>query len=135
MAYIRQRITIINISKPSESNINKELQWIGNSLGLFNMRDKDKSRFRLFIELLKSAKQNSPISSDELVEKLGITRGTVIHHLNKLMESGLVIHQRRRYILRVDILASLIEEVEKDFERTFDIIIEVAKDVDDKMKD
>jgi|SRR3989338_1643212 len=135
MAYIRQRITIINISKPSESNINKELQWIGNSLGLFNMRDKDKSRFRLFIELLKSAKQNSPISSDELVEKLGITRGTVIHHLNKLMESGLVIHQRRRYILRVDSLASLIEEVEKDFERTFDIIIEVAKDVDDKMKD
>ena len=135
MAYVRQRITIINISKPSESNINKELQWIGNSLGLFNMRDKDKSRFRLFIELLKSAKQNSPISSDELVEKLGITRGTVIHHLNKLMESGLVIHQRRRYILRVDSLASLIEEVEKDFERTFDIIIEVAKDVDDKMKD
>ena len=134
MAYVRQRITIINISKPSESNINKELQWIGNSLGLFNMRDKDKSCFRLFIELLKSAKQNSPISSDELVEKLGITRGTVIHHLNKLMESGLVIHQRRRYILRVDSLASLIEEVEKDFERTFEVIIEVAKDVDDKMK-
>jgi len=134
MAYVRQRITLITISKPSESNINKELQWIGNSLGLFNVRDKDKSCFRLFIELLKSAKQNNPISSDELVEKLGITRGTVIHHLNKLMESGLVIHQRRRYILRVDSLASLIEEVEKDFERTFDVIIEVAKDVDDKMK-
>ena len=48
------KITIIRIRKPAQSNINKELQWLGSSLGLFGLRDKDKSCFRIFIELIKS---------------------------------------------------------------------------------
>ena len=92
MAFIRQRITIINIRKPKEQNINEELQWFGTSLGLFNLRDKDKSCFRVFIELLKSAKQKQIVTSDELASKLGLSRGTIIHHINKLLESGLVVH-------------------------------------------
>ena len=54
MAIIRQRITIINVRKPALRTINDELQWLGSSLGLFNLRDKDKSCFRIFIELLKN---------------------------------------------------------------------------------
>ena len=68
MVYIRQKITIVSIKKPSQRNINQELQWLGSSLGLFNMRDKDKSCFRVFIELLKSAKSGHPLSSDEIAE-------------------------------------------------------------------
>jgi hypothetical protein len=44
-----QKITIVNVRRPSERNINHELQWLGTSLGLFNLRDKDKSCFRLFL--------------------------------------------------------------------------------------
>ena len=86
MAFIRQRITIVQIRKPAEHNVNQELQWFGTSLGLFNLRDKDKSTFRLFIELLKSAKANHMLTSDELAAKLALSRGTIIHHINKLME-------------------------------------------------
>ena len=130
MAYIRQRITIVNIRKPTERNINQELQWLGTSLGLFNPRDKDKSCFRTFIELLKSAKAKQTLTSDELAERLKLSRGTIIHHINKLMEAGLVIHEGNTYILRVDTLRSLIEEVEKDFRRTAEDLKEVAKEVD-----
>ena len=98
MVYIRQKITIVTTRRPFEKNINHELQWLGSSLGLFNLRDKDKSCFRVFIELLKSAKHDNMMSSDELSDKLGLTRGTVIHHLNRLMETGIVIHEGRRYI-------------------------------------
>jgi len=56
MAYIRQKITIISMNRPAQKNINQELQWFGSSLGLFNLRDKDKSTFRVFIELLKATK-------------------------------------------------------------------------------
>ncbi len=60
MHYVSQRITIINIRKPAERSINQELQWLGTSLGLFNLRDKNKSCFRIFIDLLKAAKNKSP---------------------------------------------------------------------------
>ncbi|MBI2660474.1 winged helix-turn-helix transcriptional regulator [Candidatus Woesearchaeota archaeon] len=133
MVFIRQRITIVNIRKPAEHNVNQELQWFGSSLGLFNLRDRDKSTFRLFIELLKSAKSNNQLTSDELAARLDLSRGTIIHHINKLMESGLVIHEGNRYILRVDNLKALIEEVEKDIKRACDDLKEVAKEIDDRL--
>ena len=133
MVYIRQRITIINIRKPAEQNVNQELQWFGSSLGLFNLRDKDKSCFRLFIELLKSAKTHQTLTSDEVAAKLDLSRGTIIHHINRLMESGLVIHEGNSYILRVENLKSLIDEVEKDIKRACDDLKEVAKEIDGRL--
>ena len=133
MVYIRQRITIINIRKPREHNLNHELQWLGSSLGLFNLRDKDKSCFRVFIELLKSAKLKRTLTSDELALRLSLSRGTIIHHVNKLMESGIVIHEGNRYILRVENLQSLIDEVEKDIKRACDDLREVAKEIDNRL--
>ena len=133
MVYIRQRITIINIRKPAEHNVNQELQWFGSSLGLFNLRDRDKSTFRLFIELLKSAKERETLTSDELGTRLSLSRGTIIHHINKLMESGLVIHEGNRYTLRVENLQTLINEVEKDIKRACDDLKEIAKEIDKKL--
>ena len=127
---VMTRITIIRISKPAKKDINSELQWLGNSLGLFSSRDKDKSCFRIFIELLKSAKQHKPLSSDDLAEKLNLTRGTIIHHIDKLMDSGLVKHEKNKYLLRVEKLSNLIEEVEKDLQRTCRNLREVAHDID-----
>ncbi len=133
MAYIIQKITIVNIKKPIEHNINQELQWLGSSLGLFNLRDKDKSCFRVFIELLKSAKAKRTLTSDELALKLSLSRGTIIHHLNRLIEGGLVIHEGNRYTLRVENLKSLIEEVEKDIKRACEDLKEIAKEIDQRL--
>ncbi|MBS3096177.1 winged helix-turn-helix transcriptional regulator [Candidatus Woesearchaeota archaeon] len=133
MVFIRQRITIVNIRKPAERNVNQELQWLGSSLGLFNLRDKDKSTFRVFIELLKSAKKHETLTSDELAARLDLSRGTIIHHINKLIEHGLVIHEGNRYILRVDNLKNLIEELEKDLRRACDDLKDVAKEIDERL--
>lgn len=130
---IRQRITIIRTRKPLTANINDELQWIGSSLGLFNLRDRDKSCFRLFIELLKCAKMKTPITSDELADRLGLSRGTVIHHMNKLMDSGLVVHENNRYILRVNNLRELIDEVEMDIDRACRDLRDIAKEIDQRL--
>ena len=125
-----QRITIFNIRKPIERNINEELQWLGSSLGLFNLRDKDKSCFRVFIELIKNAKFGKPLSSDEIAYRLGLSRGTVIHHINKLIDAGIVLQAERGYILRVSTLRELIDEVEKDLRRTCDELKEMAEEID-----
>ena len=129
MRYL-QRITITSVRKPVQKNVNQELQWLGSSLGLFNLRDKDKSCFRVFIELIKNAKLGKPLSSDEIAYSLGLSRGTVIHHLNKLLDSGIAVEAERGYILRVSNLRGLINEVEKDLERTLDELREMAEEID-----
>ena len=133
MRFISQRITIINIRKPAEKSINQELQWLGTSLGLFNLRDKNKSCFRIFIELIKSAKTKTPLTSDQIAENLILSRGTVIHHVNRLLEAGLIIHDGNKYLLRVDNLSELIEEVEKDIQRTLSDLREVAGNIDSRL--
>tara|TARA_Y100000310_G_C20698749_1_gene827737 strand:- start:3676 stop:4086 length:411 start_codon:yes stop_codon:yes gene_type:complete len=125
-----QRITIIKSNRPVVHDINEQLQWLGSSLGLFNLRDKDKSCFRIFIELLKSAKKKISLSSDELASKLSLSRGTVVHHLNKLMQAGIVVHDQGKYILRVENLEVLIDELQKDIKRTTEDLKDIAKEID-----
>jgi predicted transcriptional regulator len=133
MRFISQRITIVNIRKPVERNINQDLQWIGSSLGLFNLRDKDKSCFRIFIELIRATKAKKSLSSDEISGLLNLTRGTVVHHLNHLMDAGLVVHDGNAYSLRVDNLTDLIDELEKDIQRTLNDLREAAKNIDTRL--
>jgi len=127
---LKKRMTIIKLDKPNDKDINKILQWFGNSLGLFNARDKDKSCFRIFIELLKASKINEPLSSDEIARKLELSRGTVVFHVNKLVDSGLVVAARRRYMLRVSCLSELVEEVHRDVSEACRDLRDVAEEID-----
>jgi predicted transcriptional regulator len=128
-----QRITIINTRKPTELNIHQKLQWLANSLGLFNLRDKENSCFRLFIELLKASKKNESLSSDELALRLNLSRGTIVHHLKKLIEAGIVISDQNKYYLRVDNLKDLVTEIEKDITRTLDDLKKTAAEIDNQI--
>ena len=121
---------MIRIPKPRSSDVNIELQWLGNSLGLFNDRDKDKSCFRIFITLIKAAKHERNLSSDQIAEHLNLSRGTVVHHVNKLMSSGLVLRERQGYVLRINKMESLVSELQRDMERMCSNLRTVAKEVD-----
>ncbi|MCK4589469.1 MAG: winged helix-turn-helix transcriptional regulator [Nanoarchaeota archaeon] len=127
---MEKRITLIRIPKPTSSDVNIELQWLGNSLGLFNDRDKDKSCYRIFVTLIKAAKHERPLSSDQMAEHLNLSRGTVIHHMNKLMSSGLVLRERQGYVLRINKMESLIVELQRDMERMCSNLKTVAKELD-----
>lgn len=129
-----QRITIIRVSRPRQHNVNDELKWLGHSLGLFTERDKDSSLYRLFVELIKSRRGNKLLTSDELAHRVGLSRGTVVHHLNKLLESGIVVSERNRYVLRVGNLEVLIEELRKDVRRTLDDLKAIAKQIDEELE-
>ncbi len=128
-----QKITIIRVPRPSNRTINTDLQWLGTSLGMINLRDKDKSCFRIFIELLKASKTHTMLSSDELALKLNLSRGTVIHHLTKLINSGIAISYKNRYQLRVTDLSALIEEIERDLLQTLEELKKTALNIDEKL--
>ena len=127
-----KRVTVVKIRRIQEGNINADLQWLGNSLGLFGLRDRDSSCFRIFITLVK--KSNLPLSSDEIAEKLNLSRGTVVHHLIKLMDSGIVVREKEGYLLREQSLLRLIDDLRHDNDSLFSELKEVAKEIDNKIR-
>ena len=124
-----RRIIIIRKEKPILDR-DKELQWISDSLGLFNERDKERSCYRIFVELLKEKK---PLRSDDIALNSRLSRGTVVFHLNKLMDSGLVINEENKYKLREKKVSYLIKKLRKDVLTTLKEIEEIAKDFETKL--
>ena len=130
---MKQKLMFIKVRRVSTDNINNELQWLGNSLGLFGLRDKDSSCFRVFITLIKKAKRNQPMSSDMIAEQLHLTRGTVVHHLTKLMDSGIVIREKEGYLLRENSLEQVIKDLRKDMDIMLEELNQVAKEIDQRI--
>ena len=128
------KITIIKVRRGDGDNVNNELQWVGNSLGLFNLRDRDSSCFRIFISLVKTARRNEHLSSDLIADRLNLTRGTVVHHLNKLMESGIVIRERNIYHLRGDSVQDVIAHVERTMNKALEDLKQTAEEIDKSMR-
>tara|TARA_Y100000034_G_scaffold128968_1_gene184547 strand:+ start:1235 stop:1621 length:387 start_codon:yes stop_codon:yes gene_type:complete len=119
-------ITIKKINRPKGSNLNQDIQIISQSLGLFTKRDKEKSCFRVFIEILK----NKGLTAEEITISTNLTRATIIHHLNSLIKNGLVVKKKHKYYLRGNNLEGLIKEVSKDMDRTFNDLNRLAKNID-----
>ncbi len=129
------RIDIVRLRKPQQdAEANELLQWFGRSLGMFGLRDRDKSCFRLFIELLKSGRGDKALSSDELAYRLRLSRGTVVHHLTRLMDAGIVIKSGNSYLLREYSLVTLVEEIREDMERACDDLRAVAELIDKTLR-
>jgi len=121
------------LEKPEEDNINIQIQYFGRCLGLFGLRDKDKSCFRLFVELVKVAKEERPISSQELTFRLNLSRGTVVHHLNRLIDAGIVKCEDNRYQLKEASLEHVVDSVDKELSVLMNNLKEIAKKLDEQL--
>lgn len=127
---IKRKITIINVRHALNESLNDKLRWFGNALGLFGERDRDKSCFRIFITLIKAKKFHKGLSSDEIAEQLQLTRGTVVHHLNNMIERGIIVTNNRKYELRADNLEDLIQLLKDDAINTFNNLNSSAEELD-----
>jgi len=128
-----KRFTIVRIRKVPSQDVNQELQWLGNALGLFNLRDRESSCFRVFITLVKRAKNNEAISSDGIAEKLDLSRSTVLHHLNRLVDAGIVVREQGGYALREANLSQVVKNIHQDVETTFSELQKIADEIDKKL--
>ena len=125
-----RKITILRIRRPADTSLNSDVQWLSNSLGLVGLRDKSRSCFRIFVELLKAAKKNDYLSSDEMAYRTNLSRGTVVHHLNHLISSGIVVTHGTKYALRVKNLKQLVRTIREDLNESLAEIEEIAAEID-----
>ena len=129
MEYLKE-IRILNLEPSSEQPLNEEIQWFSNCLGMFNKRDKEKSCFRIFIHLLK---ERDYLSSEQLAKRSNLSRATVIHHIGRLIDSGMVMKKEKGYFLRFDSLENLTKEIEKDVCSTFQRLKRISRKIDEEL--
>lgn len=127
------KFTIIRRNDAPKQNLNDKLLLLGESLGLFSLRDKDKSCYRLFIVLVKALKMKVELTSDDLALQTGLSRGTVVHHLNRLMEAGIVTNYRNKYFINYPTLKEMVDDLRKGINTMLDDVESVAKDIDSSL--
>ena len=123
-------ITIKKIKRPKGSDLNNDLQIISHSLGLFTKRDKEKSCFRVFVEILKN---KNGMAAESITLNTNLSRATVIHHLNYLMKSGLIVKKKHKYFLRAKNVEELIRQISNDINETLDDLKKTARNIDNEL--
>ena len=114
--------------------MNDDFEWFCYSIGLVSPRDKEKTSIKIFNTLLNAAAHGRSLTTDEIAKEVGVTRGTVIHHLNRMIELGLIIQRGGKYMLRVNNLEELVDEIERDIQSTIKIIRKISEGLDRKIK-
>jgi len=129
-----QRIIIRKIRSPAPGSLSDDIDYLCKSLGYFSKRDKQDTAGKIFQLLVKEAcNPEKSISSDEIAEKLNLTRGAIVHHLNSFISAGIVVKEHNKYRLRSVSLQKSMEEIRLDIERIMEQMIKIAMEIDVKL--
>jgi DNA-binding IclR family transcriptional regulator len=73
------------------------------------------------------------LKSEEIAQQTDLSRGTVVHHLNKLMDRGIVAQADNEYFLKVDSLTTMTQLIREEVNEALDDIESVADRVDNHL--
>jgi len=124
---------ILAVRKFPVPDVEKDFEWVCRTFGFLESRDKKRTAYRVFRAIVEATTQNRGVTSDELAEKYQLSRGTMVYHLNKLTKSGLIIHHEGQYKLRGRSLKDTITEVQRDVNRIFEDLQNIAESIDNTL--
>jgi len=128
------RIVVKRIAKPI--NIDdawSEFEWLCQSLGFLEPIDKDKTAFSVLKEIISASEKGEALTSTAISNRVQMSRGAVINHLNNLLRSGLIVKHGKFYISRSRTMQGTIQEIEEDIERIFSKMKKAAKQIDEEL--
>jgi len=129
-----RQISIKKVRSPAPGSLDDDINYLCRSLGYFSQRDRQETAGKIFRVLVREAcEPDDCLSSDEIAEKLNLSRGTIVHHLNSFISSGIVIKEHNRYRLRSASLQKSIEEIRYDIDRIMQQMIKIAMQIDEKL--
>jgi transposase len=127
-----ERIEIRFVEMPDPSDPESILRWFCKVFGLATTEG-DSIEEQIFRSFVDAAYSNKGLSSSELKLDTDLSRSTVIYHLNRFIESGLLVKHGRKYALRASELSKAIEEIEYDINREMSRMLNTAKEYDRMM--
>ncbi len=126
-----ERIIIKFMEKPDFNDPEKILKWFCTVFGLSSSEDAfDSIEEQILENFTKAAYENRGLSSSELKLNTDLARSTVIYHLNRFIDAGLLIKRGRKYYLRASEMYKAIEEIEYDINREMQRMLDTAKEFD-----
>jgi predicted transcriptional regulator len=129
-----QQIILKKIISPAPGNIDEDIDFLCKSLGYFSQRDKSDTAGKIFRLLVKeTCEVENCLTSDEIAEKINLTRGAIVHHLNSFISAGIVIKENNKYRIRSTSLQKSLEEIKEDINRIMGQMIKIAMDIDEKL--
>ena len=112
---------------PRESD--DELEAFCRHLRIVSTRDMDGTVTVVFRSMLVEGRVQ-PVGSSELAKTTHLNRVTIIHHLQRLEQMGLVEHTERKYRLRVSGLQQAVAQMREEMMRSFEEAEALALDLD-----
>ncbi len=124
------KVVIRKVERPFNNDFEHQLAWICSSLGFFEPIDKEKNAAAVFKEIVLATEKGEALSSTAIAERVGMSRGATINHLNNLLRSGLVEKNGHFYSARSRSVKRTIEEIEEDIEHVFSQLKKTAEELD-----
>ena len=126
------RLVIRKIEPPFSNDLETELEWICQTFGFFEPIDREKTAAAVFSQIVAATERGEALTSTAIAERVKMSRGSVINHLNNLQRSGLILKDGRFYSSRSRSMFRTIEEIEEDIDRIFDKMKQRAREIDKK---
>ncbi len=127
-----ERIEIRFVERPDLDDPETIIRWFCRVFGLAT-REGDSIEEQIFRNFAEAAYHNKGIASSELRLDTELTRSTVIYHLNRFIDAGLLVKRGRRYFMRASELSKAIEEIEYDIDRELHRMLDTAREFDRMM--
>jgi len=124
------KIVVRRIERPFSGSLDDEFDWLCRSLGFFEAIDREKTASNIFKVIVEATEKGKPLTSTDIAEKVKMSRGSVVNHLNNLQRSGLVVRHGRHYLARSKSMFRTIEEIEEDIDRIFAKMKKTAREID-----
>ncbi len=124
------KIVIKKVERPYSHDIDNSLEWLCRSLGFFEPIDREKTAASILKEILNASDDGTALTSTAIAQRVGMSRGSVINHLNNLMRAGLVARHGRYYATRSKSVFRTVEEIEEDIDRIFSKMKKTAREID-----
>ncbi|MCL4379106.1 MAG: hypothetical protein M1160_03155 [Candidatus Marsarchaeota archaeon] len=125
-----EKIEIRAIEKPDEKDPEKMLRWFVAALGLSG-DEKNSIEEQILRDFAVATREGCEgLSSSELKFDRDVARSTVIYHLNRFIDAGIIVKHGRKYHLRATEMSKVIEELEYDINREMQRMLDMAKEFD-----
>ncbi len=126
-----KEIVIRYVEKPAREKDNADvlIRWFCEALGLSKEDEKNSIEEKMLKKFIYAALKDRGISSGELDFGKPVPRSTVIYHLNRFVDAGLIVKRGRRYYLRSIDMAGVIKELEYDMDREIRRMLDMAEEL------
>jgi predicted transcriptional regulator len=113
----------------AHEEVEEELAKLFRSMHLMSERDIDATMTRVFQAMMRMGREG-PVGSTDLSRASGLNRITVIHHLKRLENAGVVEKHESKYVMRVRSIEEMMDGMRIDMLKQFEEMDRMARDLD-----